>query len=92
MRLIDADKLIKKKQYSFETVSGEFPKSEWFIKVDEIFNAPTIERPHGEWDCVNDELQSEFCCSICDFITYYQYNFCPNCGSYNRKCGEAREK
>lgn len=43
MRLIDADKLIKKKQYLFKTVSGAFPKSEWFIKVDEIFNAPTIE-------------------------------------------------
>lgn len=50
------------------------------------------ERPHGEWEytgCVNDELQSEFCCSICDFTTYYQYNFCPNCGSDNRKRGEA---
>ena len=41
-RLIDADKLNKKKKYSFQTVFGAFPKSEWFIKADDLFSAPTI--------------------------------------------------
>ena len=47
------------------------------------------ERPHGEWEytgCVNDELQAEFCCSICNYSTYSrQYNFCPNCGADMRE-------
>ena len=83
MRLIDADKLIKKKQYLFETVSGAFPKSEWFIKVDEIFNAPTIERPHGEWIILST---SPFIrkCSHCKDVRkggIEVFNFCPNCGA-----------
>lgn len=41
-RLIDADKLNKKKKYIFQTQGGAFPKSEWFIKLDDLFNAPTI--------------------------------------------------
>ena len=41
-RLIDADKLNKKKKYTFQTQGGAFPKSEWFIKLDDLFNAPTI--------------------------------------------------
>ena len=42
-RLIDADKLNKKKKYLFKTESGAFPKSEWFIKADNLFLAPTVE-------------------------------------------------
>ena len=42
-RLIDADKLNKKKKYLFKTESGAFPKSEWFIKADDLFSAPTVE-------------------------------------------------
>ena len=41
-RLIDADKLNRKKKYCFSTERGAFPKSEWFIKVDDLFSAPTI--------------------------------------------------
>ena len=51
-------------------------------------------RPHGEWkynpDCVNDEMQATFFCSICNRGAYSKHdNFCPNCGSDNRKRGEA---
>ena len=42
-RLIDADKLNKKKKYLFNTESGAFPKSEWFIKSNDVFLAPTVE-------------------------------------------------
>lgn len=42
-RLIDVDKLNKKKKYLFKTESGAFPKSEWFIKANDLFSAPTVE-------------------------------------------------
>lgn len=54
MRLIDADKLNRKKKYSFQTQGGSFPKSEWFIKADDLFAAPTI-NPY-EWISVEDRL------------------------------------
>lgn len=41
-RLIDADKLNKKKKYSFTTKGGAFPQNEWFIKADELLFAPTV--------------------------------------------------
>lgn len=41
-KLIDADKLNRKKKYCFQTQGGAFSKSEWFIKVDDLFSAPTI--------------------------------------------------
>lgn len=52
------------------------------------------ERSHGEWkynpDCVNDEMQAVFYCSICNQGAYSRHdNFCPNCGSDNKQkeCG-----
>lgn len=41
-RLIDADKLNRKKKYLFDTERGAFPKAEWFIKADDLFSASTI--------------------------------------------------
>lgn len=43
MRLIDADKLNKKKKYSFQTQGLPFPKNEWFIKASDLYAAPTID-------------------------------------------------
>lgn len=54
MRLIDADKLNRKKKYVFQTQNGCFPKSEWFIKADDLFAAPTV-NPY-EWISVEDRL------------------------------------
>lgn len=51
MRLIDADKLNRKKKYSFQTKFGCFPKDEWFIKLDNLFNAPTIDPVHAANAC-----------------------------------------
>jgi len=47
-RLIDADKLRRKKQYCFKTEHGAFPKSEMFIKVEDLFRAPTIIEKYKE--------------------------------------------
>ena len=70
------------------------PKEEEFKSLEYILRQYKYEpRPHGEWEytgCVDDELQAEFCCSICNYCTYSrEFNFCPNCGSDNRKHGEA---
>ena len=51
-RLIDADALNKKKKYTFQTVGGCFPQCEWFIKAQDLFDAPTVdavEVVHGYW-------------------------------------------
>ena len=42
MRLIDADVLNRKKKYSFQVIGGCFPKSEWFIKLEDLHRAPTM--------------------------------------------------
>lgn len=49
-RLIDADKLNRKKKYCFDTERGAFPKAEWFIKVVDLFSAPTVIEAYKEGD------------------------------------------
>lgn len=41
-RLVDADALNRKKKYLIKTENGVFPKSEWFIKANDLFAAKTI--------------------------------------------------
>ena len=51
-KYINADKLCKKKKYLFKTQIGAFPKSEWFIKLDDVLFAPEekVEKiKYGEW-------------------------------------------
>lgn len=87
MRLIDADKLNKKKKYLFQTKGLPFPKSEWFIKVDDLFSAPTIDaKPviHSSWDLFKDgSVVCKNCKrtvkSVWDFDNWMRY--CPCCGS-----------
>lgn len=43
MRLIDADKLNRKKKYQFKTETGCFSKIDWFILLTDLFAAPTID-------------------------------------------------
>lgn len=56
-----------------------------------------LDRPHGEW-VESKERKGHFYCSECvqqdstgkwRELFDYKYNFCPNCGSDNRKRGEA---
>ena len=56
-----------------------------------IDNAPTVERPQGEWK--RGEFGSY--CSICGYAEYrylgtgskHDHNFCPECGADMRKGG-----
>lgn len=45
-------------------------------------------RPHGKWVKTDDDLKiSDYMCSVCGQLTDLDepWNFCPNCGSDNRK-------
>lgn len=96
-RYIDADKLNKKKKYQFQTEGLPFPKSEWFIKADDFFAAPTedvVEVRRGEWiGEINMRLNlpqlseyDDWHCSRCDWVYPERHisrlsNYCPNCGA-----------
>lgn len=69
MRLIDADKLNRKKKYQFQTQGGCFPKSEWFIKAEDLFAAPTV-NPY-EWISVEDRLP-EIDCTVTNYGRKFQ--------------------
>jgi hypothetical protein len=84
MRLIDADKLNRKKKYSFQTIGGIFPKNEWFFKVQDLFSAPTIDAApvvHGRWICYPECGVTK--CSACGWnIEEAWYSpYCPLCGA-----------
>lgn len=49
MMLIDDDKLNKKKKYSFGAEGLPFPRSEWFIKANDLFSAPSVEAIPVDW-------------------------------------------
>ena len=82
MRLIDADAL----KNTFKDKEGnEFTAFHFYDAID---NAPTIERPHGEWIYHKEwELDGEcaFECSKCGMGVDVDYNFCPNCGADMRE-------
>lgn len=66
-------KAITKATYNFEQIPIRVDK------VQEIIdNAPTVERPQGEWIKLRDY---DFKCSLCGFSIMDKYNFCPECGA-----------
>lgn len=81
MRLIDADKLNKKKKYSFQTVGGCFPKNEWFLKVNDLLSAPTV------------DAVPVVRCKDCQFWQRHtqvnrDYGKCERCGTVTTKCDD----
>lgn len=84
-RYIDANKLNKKKKYSFQTQGGCFPKSEWFIKADDLFAAPdedVVEVKHGYW--IEYQIPNIITCSECDWgtgVDEKSFKYCPHCGA-----------
>lgn len=47
-----------------------------------------FKKPQGEWiEGISNSTPNNYCkCSNCNFVVwnYVKFNFCPNCGSYNR--------
>lgn len=62
---------------------------EWLEELKELRKK---QLPHGEWiPFSGDTLDVRMKCSICGSVEMplARHNFCPNCGSDNRKSGEA---
>lgn len=78
-RLIDANKLNRKKKYLFETRGLPFPKSEWFIKADDLFSAPSID---PETLPIVQELREELARVTAERDDYKELFF-----SYRNVCG-----
>lgn len=92
-RLIDADAL----KNTFKDKEGnEFTAFHFYDAID---NAPTVERPHGEWIEKHCDYGVYYRCSNChkmppNYECDYKEgaiktNFCPNCGADMRKEGDA---
>lgn len=48
--LIDRKELLKKKQYSFQTENGAFPRHDYFIKISDIRSMSAIDtQQHAHW-------------------------------------------
>lgn len=84
MRLIDAD------QFGVISLQG---KNEDFIEgakfmLEKIDEAPTVERPHGEWGKRTYGYLSTHDCSNCGFNGNQLWHFCPNCGAVMSEEGQ----
>jgi hypothetical protein len=91
MRLIDADKL---KEHKFLTPDAEEAKKwlpaetqgyqlGWNDCIDAIVdNAPTVERPHGEWIYIGQRNRLKVVeCTNCHKRQYGSMKYCGNCGA-----------
>ena len=90
-RLIDADALKNEMLSNAPIIVGNFYKI--LEKIDE---APTVERPHGEWEFIGENL---FKCTNCGYVADADYlrkwkvhtydaefpTACLNCGADMRK-------
>ncbi|WP_294772026.1 hypothetical protein [uncultured Eubacterium sp.] len=65
--LIDRQKLLKKKQYSFQTEYGAFPRHDYFIKISDIRSMSAVDTErHAHW--IKNEVssgQESWTCSVC---------------------------
>lgn len=85
---IDRQKLLKKKQYSFQTENGAFPRHDYFIKVSDIRSMPTVDtQRHAHWIPLNSDVGYVTAkCSKCEnFICVDDesdfYPYCPYCSA-----------
>lgn len=89
MRLIDGDKL----KEAFAVPSYEAFGVTAICSI--IDDAPTVDvEPvrHGKWEITKDDYYCVAKCSLCheewsfdcmDDVELLNYNYCPNCGSFN---------
>lgn len=71
-----------------------FHSKGWMVSDEDcksiLWDIPSADRPQGEWnDFEADEWYGmQYKCSLCGHITIDVDNYCPNCGSRNRKENE----
>ena len=82
MRLIDADEL-KKRAIPCEIHNGAL--TDLCVPLYQINNAPTVERPQGEWIIDGHHIRcnkcNEYICNTDREGNKIPNNFCPNCGA-----------
>lgn len=97
MRLIDADALIEKLNNLACSLGSSRAMNDYYVAdgvdlaINYVEEAPTVERPRGEWEVLDECSNAGVYCSKCHKKVYnigYSYNrikmpYCPNCGSYN---------
>lgn len=81
MRLIDADKILKKQEHFVNALVGEMA----IVYVEDIENAPTISpdiRSKGRWEAHGIAIVCNQClrCLVVEQGDA-DMNFCPNCGA-----------
>ena len=89
MRLIDADVLIKQIDTEREQLAKLGMLGAEHIVTHYVRNfiedAPTVDRPQGEWIEVDEPIMGNpYCryrCSKCGLDEPYARDFCPNCGA-----------
>lgn len=96
MRLIDADEVLKRWGLKFYAMGGDRlgPNGDeisFYVNglLNEIQNAPTVERPQGEWIEESSEIgalgikYTWVRCNRCgwDNSLVIPKSFCPNCGA-----------
>ena len=62
--------------------------NEVYETIDNAIKALKEQRPHGEWEKKPEICYDYFYCSECGYAYKHAFNFCPNCGSDNRKKGD----
>ena len=89
-RLIDADVLVQKIETYLPTFSINPSKI-----IELVENAPTVERPHGEWEWVTEDKYRCTNCgeviSVKEVMNVPQYITCPMCDADMRKEGDKND-
>ena len=87
MRLIDANAFIF--EYCMNCGCGCDVNEECCATVCDLRNAPTVdavEVVHGRWEEATEQDEElgeidSFKCSVCGKLSWFETNYCPNCGA-----------
>lgn len=71
--VVDKDELIKALKYD----RGQYEKGYADAKA---------EQKKGKWEVIDEVPPRRYGCSICKKLSWYQYNYCPNCGAKMENC------
>ena len=86
-KLIDRDALIasipKTNVDIFENCRNCSTLCDWQVRelIEQAELVDAVEVVHGEWEVVDQEEPRRYGCSRCKKLSWYETNYCPNCGA-----------